>query len=158
MQTHAHDNKIPPNTPVHRILTLVLFLISCTHRRNTIKCTRTPQTHTSEHEWWHCQRLLCSTLFAVSFQGPTLPSLPNTLHPPTNPFLSHLLIFFFLDTLEQLTLSFRSFSLFFFFFKLSILIFVSAQVCVLQTLPRQFSSSGRRLSHSHHLFTASCST
>lgn len=41
MQTHAHDNKIPPNTPVHRILTLVLFLISCTHRRNTIKCMRT---------------------------------------------------------------------------------------------------------------------
>lgn len=157
MQTHAHDNKIPPNTPVHRILTLVLFLISCTHRRNTIKCTRTPRTHTSEHEWWHCQRLLCSTLFAVSFQGPTLPSLPNTLHPPTNPFLSHLLIFFLRHFRAAHSVLSFFFSLFF-FSKLSILIFVSAQVCVLQTLPWQFSSSGRRLSHSHHLFTASCST
>ena len=63
-----------------------------------------PHEHTSAHEWWHCQRLLCSTLFAVSFEGPTLPILPA---PPPPIASSHLLMF--LDTSEQLTQSFLSF-------------------------------------------------
>lgn len=91
-------------TLVRRRLTLVLFRTLLRARGTTHRSARQPHKHTSAHEWWHCQRLLCSTLFAVSFEGPTLPILST---PPPPIASSHLLMFF--DTLEQLTPSFRSF-------------------------------------------------
>lgn len=91
-------------TLVRRRLTLVLFRTLLRARGTTHRSAQQPHKHTSAHEWWHCQRLLCSTLFAVSFEGPTLPILST---PPPPIASSHLLMFF--DTLEQLTPSFRSF-------------------------------------------------
>ena len=80
MQTHARDNIILAShtlncTLIHRVLTfgslLIRFYYAHMEENNA-------QTHTA-HEWWHCQALLCSTLFAVSFEG-----LLSTVHPSSH--------------------------------------------------------------------------